>query len=73
MLSVRKLSGEEVASMPVEQLSSVRALKQELNRSHGVPPRFQQRLLLDGNRLDDCAQLASPMELELVLLPYSMA
>ena len=26
--------------MPVEQLSSVRALKQELNRSHGVPPDF---------------------------------
>ena len=59
--------------MPVEQLSHARALKQQLNRLHGLPTRFRQRLLLEGNPLDDSAQLVSPMELELVLLPYSTA
>ena len=59
--------------MPVEQLSNARALKQELSRLHGLPTRFRQRLLLDGNPLDDSAQLVSPAELELVLLSYSMA
>ena len=73
MLRIRMLSGEEVASVPVDQLSNARALKQQLNRMHALPTRFRQRLFLDGNPLDDSALLASPMELELLLLSYSMA
>ena len=72
MLRVRMISGEEVAHMPVEELSDARALKRQLNRSHGLPVRFRQRLFLGGNLLDDTVQLDSSMELELVLLPYSM-
>ena len=70
MLRIRMLSGEEVASVPVDQLSNARALKQQLNRMHDLPTRFRQRLFLDGNPLDDSAQLASPIELQLVLLSY---
>ena len=57
--------------MPVEELSDVKALKQQLNRAHGLPTRFRQRLFLCGSPLDDSAPLNSPMELELVLLSYS--
>ncbi|CAE7448019.1 ANKRD50 [Symbiodinium sp. KB8] len=67
----RLLSGEEVASMPLEELSDVKALKQQLHRLHCLPARFSQRLSLCGNLLDDTAKLDSPMELELVLLPYA--
>ena len=71
MLRIRMLSGEPVASMPVEELSDVKALKQQLNHAHGLPTRFRQRLFLCGSPLDDSAPLNSPMELELVLLSYS--
>ena len=71
MLCVRLLSGEEVASVPLEELSDVKALKQQLHRLHCLPARFSQRLSLSGNLLDDTAKLDSPMELELVLLPYA--
>ena len=73
MLCVRMLSGEQVASMPVEELSDVRALKQQLNDFHGLPTRFRQRLMLCGNPLDDSARLDSPMELQLILLSYIVA
>ena len=46
MLHIRMLSGEELASLPVEEVSDVRELKRLLNRRHGQPPRFRQRLLL---------------------------
>ena len=55
------------------QVSNVRALKQQLNRVHGMPSRFRQRLLFGGAALDDCAHLDSPMDLELVLLAYTVA
>ena len=64
------LSGEEVACMPVEELSDARALQQQLNRLHGLPVRFRQRLFLGGSSLDDSVHLDSSMELELVLLSY---
>ena len=47
------LSGAEVASIPVEELSDVRALKQTLHLFHGLPPRFRQRLVLRGDPLLD--------------------
>ncbi|CAE7615646.1 CTTNBP2 [Symbiodinium sp. CCMP2592] len=68
------LSGEEVASFSVEELSEVKAIKQELYRNHHQPVRFRQKLFLCGNPddpLDDSVLLDSPMELQLVLLPYS--
>ncbi|CAE7441827.1 ANKRD50, partial [Symbiodinium sp. KB8] len=71
MLSIRMLSGAEVASIPVEELSDVRALKQTLHLFHGLPPRFRQRLVLRGDPLDDATKLDAPLDLELVLLEYS--
>ena len=71
MLHVRMLSGEDVAIIPVAQLSDVKALKQQLHRQHCMPPRFRQRLLLDHSPLADSTELDSPMDLELVLLTHS--
>ena len=68
MLHIRMLSGTRVASIPVEELSDVRSLKQTLNLFHGFPPRFRQRLFLRGDPLADAAKLDSPLDLELVLL-----
>eukprot|EP00439_Symbiodinium_sp_Y106_P013121 s2957_g1.t3 len=76
MLHIRMLSGEEVASIPVEELCDVRSLKRQLNQLKGFPPRFRQRLFGCGSRgspLDDDTKLDSPMDLELVLLTYSVA
>ena len=62
------MSGEDVARIPVEDVSDVRTLKQHLSRLHGLPPRFRQRISYRGNLLDDDAKLEMPMDLELVLL-----
>ena len=70
MLRVRTLAGEEVASIPVMELSDVMALKQQLHRLHGLPTRFRQRLFHGSNLLEDAAKLDSPLDLDLVLLPY---
>ena len=71
MLHVRMLSGSEVASVPLGELSNVRSLKQQLTHLHGLPPRFRQRLLCRGENLDDTAELDCPMNLDLVLLPFA--
>ncbi|CAE7234845.1 XBAT32, partial [Symbiodinium natans] len=55
MLQIRMLSGE-VMAVPVEEVSSVRDVKQRLHRLHGLPPRFRQRLLLQGASLDDATK-----------------
>ena len=73
MLRVRALSGEEVASIPVVELSDVMALKQQLHRRHGLPTRFRQRLFHGGILLPDAAKLDKPQDLDLVLLPYVAA
>eukprot|EP00439_Symbiodinium_sp_Y106_P004228 s195_g1.t1 len=73
MLRVRTLAGEEVASIPVMELSDVMALKQQLHRLHGLPTRFRQRLFHGSNLLEDAAKLDSPLDLDLVLLPYVAA
>ncbi|CAE7313729.1 mask, partial [Symbiodinium microadriaticum] len=72
LLRVWKASGEEMASLPVEQLSDVKALKRYLEPLCGTP-RFRQRLLNDGVMLDDGAVLNSPLDLQLVLLRFSDA
>ena len=73
MLCVRMLSGEEVAKVLLDEVSDVRSLKQHLHQLHGLPPRFQQRILVHGQRLDDADRIDSTLELELVLLTYSPA
>ena len=62
MLRVTLLSGEEV-QVPVEELSDVKALKHRLYRQHGLPPPFKQRLLHEGNTLEDAVKLDSVMDL----------
>ena len=71
MLRVTKLSGEEVASIAVGEVSDVRSLNRRLAQLPGLPPRFRQRLLSDGRGLEDDVMLDSPMDLQLVLLPFA--
>ena len=73
MLQIRMMSGEEVAAMPVEEVSSVREVKRRLHKLHGLPPRFRQRLMVQGSslKLDDADKLESPMDLALVVVPFS--
>eukprot|EP00439_Symbiodinium_sp_Y106_P075180 s742_g14.t2 len=75
MLHIRMLSGNEVASVPVEEGKDVKTLKQILNKLHGFPPRFRQRLSLLGNPLDDVVELdpSAEMVLDLVLLDFTSA
>ena len=65
------LSGEEVASIAAGEVSDVRSLKRRLSQLPGLPPRFRQRLLLDGRGLEDAVMLDSAMDLQLVLLPFA--
>ena len=44
MLQIRMMSGEELTTVPVEEVGTVRELKQRLHQLHGLPPRFRQRL-----------------------------
>ena len=71
MLRVTQLSGEEVTSIPLAELSDVRALKQRLHRQHGLPPRFRQRLLQEGNTVDDAMKLDAPIDLQVVAMAFS--
>ena len=77
MICIRLLSGDELVKVPLQSASGevkdVKGLQQCLHQLHGMPPRFRQRMLLHGQILDDATKLDSPMELELVLLPYSEA
>ncbi|CAE7714778.1 mask, partial [Symbiodinium sp. KB8] len=61
-----------LATIPAQQLSSVKALKRELQRCCGLS-RFRQRLLQDGSALDDMSMLEGTSDLQLVLLPFSSA
>ena len=62
--------------MNMQELSDAKTVKQELNRKHGLPPRFRQRLFHCGSPVHDSARLDSipfglVLKLQLVLLPYS--
>ena len=74
-LRVIQLSGEQVAAVPGEELRNVKALKQRLHQRHGMPPRFRQRLLLNGTEatLDDHAKLHASMVLQILRLPFRSA
>ena len=72
MLRIRMLSAAEVA-MPVEEVRTVKEVKQRLHQLHGLPPRFRQRLLLQDRILDDAEDCHSPLSLDLVLQPLVAA
>ena len=71
MLHITLLSGEDLTSIPCAELSDVKTLKQRLHHQHGLPPRFRQRLLREGSILDDALELDSPMDLQVLTLPFS--
>ncbi|CAE7423020.1 unnamed protein product [Symbiodinium sp. CCMP2592] len=71
MLRVSLLSGEELARLPLSELSDVKALKQRLNQQHGLPSRFRQRLLHDGVALHDAVKLDSAMDLQAVIMEFN--
>ena len=72
MLRVRMASGEDLAALPVQDLVDVRHLKRHLRGATGLP-RFRQRLLHHDTALSDDVSLDSPLELQLVLLPFAGA
>ena len=71
MLRITLLSGEELTSLPLTELSDVKSLKQRLHQQHGLPPRFRQRLLHEGNALDDAVKLDSAMDLQVLIVSFS--
>ena len=73
MLRITLLSGEEVASLPLTELSDVKALKQRLHQQHGMQPRFRQRLLHDGSTLGDDVKLDSAMDLQILIVDFDKA
>ena len=73
MLQLRMLSGEEVISIPVEEAHDVKALKKRLTQWNGLPPRFRQRVLLNGETLKDTVKLDSTLILDLLLLTFADA
>ena len=52
MLRVLTVAGEVLAAFPEEEIENVRSLKLQLAKLHGTP-RFRQRLLMEGNILQD--------------------
>ncbi|CAE7490526.1 fem1a [Symbiodinium necroappetens] len=70
MLRVWRVSGEELISIPVEELTETDAgeLKRRLQSVCGWPKSFQ-RLLHEGAPLEDDAQLDCAMDVQLVMLP----
>ena len=65
-------AGEALATLPVADVKSVRALKKRLHRLCGHS-RFRQRLIHNGCVLEDSDRLnglAAPIDLQIVLLPY---
>ena len=56
---------------PLTELSDVKGLKQRLHQQHGLPPRFRQRLLHEGNALDDAVKLDSAMDLQVLIVSFS--
>ena len=70
MLHVWWASGEQLAALPGEEVREVRCLKRKLQKLCGAS-RFRQRLLHDGLQLEDGIVLQSPMDIQLVVLPFA--
>eukprot|EP00439_Symbiodinium_sp_Y106_P026511 s797_g3.t1 len=73
MLQVRMISGENILipAEEAEEVHDVSGLKRHLTQARGLPSGFRQRLLFHGESLEDATKLESPMELDLVLLPFA--
>ena len=69
MLRIWSVSGDCLATYPVEEASDVRSLKHKLQSVCGAS-RFRQRLLSKDIDLSDDTTL-SPMDLQLILLPFA--
>eukprot|EP00439_Symbiodinium_sp_Y106_P062592 s35_g9.t1 len=76
MLEVLSLSGETweleanaFEAMVAQHGNSARGLKRHLQGLVGIP-RFRQRLLQEARVVEDTEQLALPMSLQLVILPF---
>ena len=67
------MNNSEVASVPAGEVTTVRALKLVLNKQHGFPPRFRQRLFLRGDLLEDAFELATSMDMVLEFLVLDFA
>ena len=72
MLHVWGASGEELAKLPKEDVADLRALKQELQKTCGLP-RFRQMLLHGSRVVDEIPRQDEPLDLQLVLLPFPPA
>ena len=69
LIPVRQLPGEEVAAILVQELSNVESLKQHLQQTCVLSPRFRQQVLHDGVALEDDVVLDSPKDVSMVVLP----
>ena len=69
MLQIRMIFGGEM-SIPPEEIQNVRGLKRHLSQLRGFPLRFRQRLLLNGETLEDNGKPNSPRDLDLVLVQF---
>ena len=56
MLRIRKISGQELPAISIENIRDIGGLKHELSNLHGFPF-WMQRLLHNGNCLDDSTKL----------------
>ncbi|CAE7660579.1 unnamed protein product [Symbiodinium necroappetens] len=72
MLRVSSSLGEAVTEVPLSDVTDVKSLKRYLTKA-GKPPRFQQRLVHQGEILEDGEMISKlePPAVELVLLPLN--
>ena len=61
----------DIISIPVDEIYDVGGLKRHLYQVRGFPLGFRQRFLLHGERLEDAFKLDTPMDLDVVLLPFA--
>lgn len=65
-------SGEELLAIRTEQVSDIDSVKRHLQRVHGISC-HRQKLLYDSRVLEDSAEIKSPVDLQLVLMPFRQA
>ncbi|CAE7761243.1 unnamed protein product [Symbiodinium sp. CCMP2456] len=72
MLRVSSSLGEDFTEVPLSDVTDVKSLKRYLTKA-GKPPRFQQRLVHQGEILEDGDMISrlDPPAVELVLLPHN--
>ena len=70
MLRIWQMSGQELPTASMDEISDVLSLKTSLRSRHGFPLCMQQ-LLCNGNSLDNSTKLEAPIDLQLVLLTLS--